>query len=141
MSRTSLETLVRIRKLAIEDARRGLATCLQAEDAAASSLRLAEAAIVHEQATAMDLNADDAVVEAFAAWLPKGRQAVAEASRAHVDAGAATVQSRAVVAAARASAEAVERVVQAQAMARAEDAARRSQAAIDETAARCKPET
>jgi flagellar biosynthesis chaperone FliJ len=138
MSRTPLETLVRVRRQASEDARRALAECLRAEDKAAAALRSAEAAIVNEQESAADLQADDAMVEAFAAWLPRGRLAVAEASRAHVRAGAATVQARAVASAARATTEAAERLVQAQAEARAEEAAKRSQAALDETAARPK---
>jgi hypothetical protein len=139
MSRTPLETLVRLRRLASEDARRAFAACLRAEDETAAALRGAEAAILHEQAAATDLSADDAVVEAFAAWLPQGRQAVARASAAHARAGAATVQARAVVAAARISTEVAERLVQAQEAARADDAARRSQVALDEAAAVRRP--
>jgi flagellar biosynthesis chaperone FliJ len=136
MSRTSLETLVRLRRLAGEDARRAFAACLRAEDETAAALRSAESAILHEQAAAADLAADDTVVEAFAAWLPQGRQAVARASAAHDRAGAATAQARAAVAAARVSTEVAERLMQAQAAARADEAARRSQISIDEAAAR-----
>lgn len=138
MSRDPLDTLVRLRRSVVEDSRRALAACLEAEEAASTAMRGAEAAIFREQEAAAAIEAGDGAVEAFAAWLPRGRQAVAQARDAHGKAGAATVQARAVLAAARASVEAVDRLVANRAAARAAEAARREQTALDETTM-CRP--
>ncbi len=134
MSRDPLETLARLRRSVVEDARRALVACLEAEDAASTAMRRAEAAIFHEQDAAGTLNAGDGAVEAFAAWLPYGRQAVAQAREAHDRAAAATVQARAVLAASRASAEAADRLLASRAAVRDAEAARRTQIALDEAA-------
>lgn len=136
MNRDPLETLARLRHSVVEDARRGLAACLEAEDAARAALRGAGEAIFREQEAAGALDAGDGSVEAFAAWLPLGRLAVAQAREAHARAEAATTQARAVLAAARASAEATDRLLANRAAERDAEAARRAQAALDEAAAR-----
>jgi flagellar export protein FliJ len=136
MTRDPLETLVRLRRSVVEDARRALAACVEAEDAASAALRCAEAAIFREQDAAGSIDTGDGAVEAFAVWLPQGRRAVAQAREAHAYAGAATVQARAVLSAARASAEAADRLLASRAAAREAEAARREQSALDEVAAR-----
>ncbi len=136
MNRDPLETLARLRQMVCEDARRALAASLEAESAANKALRSAEAAIFREQEVAGSLDAGDGAVEAFAAWLPVGRQAVREAREADAAATAATVQARAVLSAARASAEAADRLLAARAAARQEEVMKRTQAALDEAAAR-----
>jgi hypothetical protein len=136
VNRDPLETLARLRQMVCEDARRALAASLEAESAANKALRSAEAAIFREQEVAGSLDAGDGAVEAFAAWLPVGRQAVREAREADAAATAATVQARAVLSAARASAEAADRLLAARAAARQEEVMKRTQAALDEAAAR-----
>jgi flagellar FliJ protein len=136
MSRDPLEVLARLRRSVCEDARRALTACLEAEEAASVALHSAGEAIFREQDAAAALDAGDGAVEAFAAWLPVGRRAVAQAREAHAHAGAATVQARAVLAAARASAEAADRLLATRAAERDAEAARRAQAALDEAAAR-----
>jgi ribosomal protein L16/L10AE len=136
MSRDPLQTLARLRHSVVEEARRALAACLDAEENASTEMRAAEAAIFREQDAAGALDAGDGAVEAFAVWLPHGRQMVALAREAHARAGAATGQARAVLAAARASAEAADQLLASRAAARGAEAARRSQAALDEAAAR-----
>ncbi len=135
MTRDPLEILARLRRSVCEDARRGLAACLEAEEAASTALRSAEAAIFRERDAACELDADDGAVEAFAAWLPQGRAAVAQAREAHLRAGAATVQARAILAAARTSAEATDRLLASREAEREAEAARRAQLAMDEAAA------
>ena len=129
-----LEALAKLRRSLCEDARRALVACIAAEGAASATLRSAEVAIIHEQEAATALDTADGAVEAFAAWLPAGRRAVAQASEAHARSVAATVQARAVLAAARAAAEAADRLLTIRAEARAHDAARHTQATLDETA-------
>jgi hypothetical protein len=136
MSRDALETLARLRHSVCEDARRGLTACLEAEEVASVVLHRAEEAIFREQDAAGALGAGDGAVEAFAAWLPLGRRAVAQAREAHARAGAATVQARAVLAAARASAEAADRLLASRAAEREAAAQKAAQAALDEAAAR-----
>ncbi len=136
MSRDPLETLARLRRSVVEDARLTLGACLEAEEAASMAMRRAEAAIFREQDAAGAMETGDGAVEAFAAWLPHGREAVAQAREAHARAGAATAQARAVLAAARASAEAADRLLESRAAAREAEAARRAQAALDEAAGR-----
>ena len=57
MARDTLEVLVRVRRTALDGARRALALCLKAEQAAAHARALAEAAITREQETAERLDA------------------------------------------------------------------------------------
>jgi flagellar export protein FliJ len=136
VNRDPLETLARLRRNICADARRSLAACLEAEDTASTALRGAEAAIIREQDAAGSLEVGDGAVEAFASWLPLGRQAVAQARETHARAGAATVQARAILAAARASAEAVDRLIEKRAAEHEARAAKRAQATLDEAAAR-----
>jgi flagellar export protein FliJ len=116
----------------LDEARRELGRCLAAEDAANAGRRAAEAAIHSEQQAASALDADDGAVEAFAAWLPRGRQAIAHAESAYSRAETATAQARARLAAARAAAAAAERMIETRQAAEriAED--RKEQAALDE---------
>jgi flagellar export protein FliJ len=140
MSGDPLETLARLRRRVCEEARRSLAACIETEDVAFTAMHDAEEAIFREQDAAARLDAGDGAVEAFAAWLPAGRQAVARAREAHAGAEAATGQARAVLAAARASTEAIERLQASRTAAREEEQARRAQAEHDEAASRrCRP--
>jgi flagellar biosynthesis chaperone FliJ len=136
MSTDPVSTLCRLRHNICEEARRTLASCLAAEDSARIALRVAEQAIWHEQEEASRIDTSDGAVEAFAAWLPRGRQNVADAREAHERALAATAQARAVLAVARANLEAVERLAAEQQRQRAAQAAKREQDTLDEAANR-----
>jgi hypothetical protein len=136
LTRDPLETLARLRHSICEDARRSLTACLEAEETASVALHSAELAIFREQDAAAAMDAGDGAVEAFAAWLPQGRAAVARAREAHTRADAATVQARAILAAARASAEAADQLLANRAAEREAEAARLAQIALDEAGAR-----
>jgi flagellar biosynthesis chaperone FliJ len=138
MSRDPIDVLVRLRKSACEDARRALVATLDAEDAARAALHAAERAIIGEQEAASRLDAGDGAVEAFVAWLPVGRRAVAQARARHDDAVAASVQARAVLAAARASLEAAEHVIEERQAERRLAAAKQEQATLDEAGRRAR---
>ena len=73
MTHDPLESLLRLRRLAVDEARRGLADCLRVESLAAHAVAAIESAIDHETDVATDLASGDAVVEAFAAWLRRIR--------------------------------------------------------------------
>ena len=136
MTQDPLESLLRLRRLAVDEARRGLADCLRAESQAAEALAALEAAIERETDVAADLNAGDAEVEAFAAWLRRMRPKQQAAHAAEAEAEAATAQGRAILAAARAAVSAVEDMLAEHTAERKAEAQRQAQREIDEAAQR-----
>jgi hypothetical protein len=64
MTHDPLESLLRLRRLAVDEARHGLADRLRVESEAARSVAAIEASIEHETAVATDLASGDAEVEA-----------------------------------------------------------------------------
>jgi hypothetical protein len=131
MSRT-LAVMARMRHLVLEEARQNLAACLQAEAAAEAAAREEDASIAREHRLATEPETDDALVEAYAAWLPTGRARRDQARAAAERATAVAAQARAQLNAARAAAEAVARRIAAAEAAEAEAAGKREQAALDE---------
>src|SRR5690349_2668678 len=139
MSREPLEALLRLRRLAADQARRGLAECLRVESEAAAAVAAIEAAIEHETEAATSLAAGDAEVEAFAAWLRRIRPKQRSAEAAEETAEAATARARGVLSAARAAVRATEQMLEKHAAAIQGEAERRAQAALDEIAQRTTP--
>ena len=136
MTQDPLESLLRLRRLAVDEARRGLADCLRAESQAAEALAALEAAIERETDVAADLSAGDAEVEAFAAWLRRMRPKQQAAHAAEAQAEAATAQGRAILAAARAAVSAVEDMLAEHTAERKAEAQRQAQHEIDEAVQR-----
>jgi flagellar export protein FliJ len=134
MSHDPLEALLRLRRIAADEARRGLAECLRAEGEVAAAVATIEAAIARETEAATSLAAGDAEVEAFAAWLrrvrPKQRAALAAAEAAET----ATTQARGVLGAARAGVQATEETLEKRAAVVRAEAERKAQNEIDEAA-------
>lgn len=137
MNRDPLESLVRLRRLAADEARRGVADCLRDEEATAQAVATIEADIERETEAAANLATSDAEVEAFAAWLRRIRPKQYAAHVAEDRAEAETVRARAVLAAARAAVEAAEEMLAKHEAARRAEAARLEQHALDEAALRC----
>jgi hypothetical protein len=108
VTRDPLEALLRLRHLALDQARHGLADCLRVEGLAAQSVAGVEVAIQHETEVATSLASGDAKVEAFAAWLRYIRPKEHAAHVAEAEAKTATFQARAVLAAAHAAVRAAE---------------------------------
>jgi len=131
-----LEALLRLRRLAADEARRGLADCLRNEDYAMHAVALIEVAIEREMAAATSLAGGDAEVEAFAAWLHRIRPKQHAAHMAEDQAEAETANARAVLAAARAAVQATEEMLAKHEAARLADAERHDQQEIDEAAQR-----
>jgi flagellar export protein FliJ len=134
MKRRALQTVLRLRHLAVDEAKRALAEKLAAETDADAMEHMAQTAIRREADAASALDAGDGAVEAFAAWLPHGRAALEQARRRRNEAEMAVTQARAALKVARADEAAVERLLATQDAARAAEAARRDQAAQDEAA-------
>ena len=136
MTRDPLESLLRLRRLAVDEARRGLADCLRVESLADHAVAAIESAIDHETDVATDLASGDAVVEAFAAWLRRIRPKQHAVHAAEAQAEASTAQGRALLAAARAAVRAAEEMLEKHAAAKLAEEEHQAQREIDEAAQR-----
>lgn len=108
MARDPLATLIRVRKLACDEAQLRLVDALALEDRAEQMSHRVERSIAQETQAATDVNGSDATVEAFAAWLPGARKQLAEARRTLSDRQAETMRRRAELTACRTALETVE---------------------------------
>ena len=134
MKRRALQTVLRLRHLAVDEAKLALAEKLAAETDADAQVHRAQTAIRREIDAATSLDAGDGVVEAFAAWLPRGQAALEHAQRQRNEAEMAVTQARAALSVARADEAAVERLLATQDAAAAAEIARHEQAEQDEMA-------
>ena len=132
MKHKAIQTVARLRRLALDDASQALSRALAAESAAAARAEEAARQIAQEATAASSLTGDDAMVEAFAAWLPGARRHAAEAREACERASAEVARLRAVLTASRAACEAVETLLAQRKDAQAKERDRRSQAELDE---------
>lgn len=108
MSRDALATLIRVRRLACDDAQRQLVSALAAEARAQQLAHKVERAIARETEAASDTDSSDAMVEAFGAWLPGARRELEDARRALVSTQAEAMRARAELTASRTALESVE---------------------------------
>lgn len=108
MARDPLATLIKVRKLACDEAQRKLVNALALEDRAERVSQQLERTIAEETMTATDINGSDAIVEAFAAWLPGARLHLTNARKLLLDRQAETMRSRAELTACRTALETVE---------------------------------
>ena len=136
MTHDPLDALLKVRRMAADEARRGLAECLRAESEAIAAIVEIEASIGRETEAATSLAADDAEVEAFAAWLRRIRPQQRAAHAAAEEAEAAATQARMLLGAARAAIRAAEEMLAKHAAEARAAAQRKGQAEIDETAQR-----
>ncbi len=136
MPREPLAAILRVRRLALDQATRELAECLRVETATGRAVAAVEQAIAQEQKAASSLAGDDLVVEMFGAWLKRARQDLRAAVDARERAEAETARARAVVAAARAAVAAIESELARKAAEQDAAAARREQQVLDEVAQR-----
>lgn len=86
MPTQSLDVLLRVRQMAVDQARQGLTECLADETAASARCDEIEAAIFRETDAARSLTADDQAVEAFANWLRATLPAQRAANQALIEA-------------------------------------------------------
>jgi hypothetical protein len=127
-----LQALLRVRRLATEEARRTLSEALARQALAEEAADAMEREIARETALACSLDADDAVVEAFGTWLP-GARGRAEASRNAADRAAVeTTRARAELKLARSGLEAAEALAAKHLAAEREANARREQHELDD---------
>ncbi len=108
MPRDPLQTVLRLRRIANNEARRAVSDAVAQETLAQRLADMVDDEIARETALACRLEADDAAVEAFGAWLTCARQRAELARNAAERAGAETARARAVLNLARAGLEAAE---------------------------------
>lgn len=111
MQHDKVALVVRLRQAALDETRRHLAECLAAEQRAAGALASVEAEVDRQREAAETLSGDDAVVEAFAAWLRGYRPALEHARSDHQARVAETALARAALAASRGALEAAEELL------------------------------
>ncbi len=136
MPNDPLDVLLRLRRLAIDQARGALAECLRAETLASERCQEIGREIAGEMALASAVTADDRAVEAFANWLRQTLPIQAAAEAALLTAETQTREARLVLAASRAGVRAVETMVERKETELRLQAGRAEQLLLDEAAAR-----
>ncbi len=111
MTRDPLETLMRLRRAELDEARRALGEVLEAEQAAQRERDSVEAEIVAETRVAAESDTDGDV-ERFARWLQRGRARLKAAELALAVAADATTLKRAELNLVRAAVEATENLLE-----------------------------
>lgn len=132
MTRDPLNTLLRLRNATLDGAKQALADGLAAERRAIDAEHAARDTMRREEDAATSLDAGDGAVEAFAAWVPRGRQAIGLATVERDSRAADLVAVRAKLALARADVEAIASLLETRAAAALTEENRRSQAELDE---------
>lgn len=139
MNNDPLGVLLRVRQMAVDQARRALAESLARETAASASCEDIERSIAREMAAACNVAGDDGVAESFAAWLRTILPAQTAAEAARANAASATEEARAVLAATRAGVRAVESMRERQETERRLKREQAEQRLLDEAASRAAP--
>jgi len=132
MKRDPLAAVLRLRRLAMEEASRDFAECLRSEAQAGQAVAAVEAAIERETEIASSLEVGDAVVEAFGAWLKRARKDLRGAQALREQSESETARARAALAVARAALKATEHLIAEQVAAAAAEAARKEQHNLDD---------
>ena len=127
-----LASLARLRRQAVDEARRALLRCVDLEDATERHATAAENAITQELQIASHLSASDHAVERFGVWLRQARSDARAARRQQELASADTARARAALTSARAAAEAVDTLRDQKAAERRGEMLRRAQSELDE---------
>ncbi len=134
LQRSPLAIVARLRRIAVDEAKRALADCLTAEAAAAAALRAIDARIAAETDAASDPSGDDHAVEGLSRWLRRiGAERIAAANLL-ASAETQSAEARAVLAAGRSAARAMDELLAGRATERRLAADRREQAVLDEAA-------
>ncbi|NHO32946.1 flagellar FliJ family protein [Acetobacter fallax] len=136
MPRSPLDSLLRLRRQELDEAKRLLSEALAQAMMAAEAVKTAEQNMVNERDIALDLSADDRTVETYSRWLPIGRAALERARKLEQDAATGVQSSRTRVNMARAALEVAEKLAEARAQEEQARRDRQEQNALDDLSAR-----
>ncbi len=136
MRHEPLRTLLRLRRLTLDEAKLSLAACLERESVASDRVRAIETSIRHETDRASEPDGSDAAVETFATWLRHARDQL-RAAEAELDAAETqSHEARVVLGASRQAVEVLETTIDRHDAEVAAKALRREQHVLDEVGAR-----
>ena len=131
-----MQTLLRLRRLAVDEARLALAESIREEIAAEAAIAAARLALTRETAAAGALPPQDRGRDAFVAWWRLSQDHRLALDLRQNASAARTGQARAALAGNRSAAEAVRELLLQNDARRAADRARREQLTLDEAARR-----
>lgn len=132
----TLNTLLRIRRTSLDDAQHALAEALRHQQRMQTLSEAEESRYAMETVAALDLTAGDEAVDAFARWLPIGREAVATARGAEQEASGDMDRARVVLGLARAAYRSVELLIEKRTEEARQLRDRKEQQAMDELGTR-----
>ncbi|GBR06127.1 flagellar FliJ family protein [Acetobacter oeni] len=136
MARSPLDSLLRLRRQELDEAKRLLSEALAQAMTAANAIKNAEQNMVKERDIALDLSADDRTVETYSRWLPIGRAALERARKQEQDAAAGVQSSRTRVNMARAALEVAEKLAESRAKEEQARQDKKEQNTLDDLSAR-----
>lgn len=136
MKRDPLRTILRVRRATLDAAETAVAEAYGLEQIALARAEKASAALEHEARAATSLAGGDDQVEAFARWLPIGRNTLQQAHDARRDATAELDRVRAFLTLARSSVRAVETLIEQREQEEQLEAQRKEQRVLDELGCR-----
>lgn len=136
MKRDPLQTMLRVRQSALDEAQKAVADAYRLEQDALLRAEEAAHALEHEMKAASSLTAGDDAVEMFARWLPVGRSALRRAHDEQQQTTTALDRARAVLALARSGVRAVETLMEQRQQERVLEEGRRDQRILDEAGCR-----
>jgi flagellar export protein FliJ len=139
MRPASLQTLIRVRRQAVDAASLHLSACLETEAASNDAVRAQAADINRQRAAAESAASGDGAVEAFGIWYPLAQDRLRALAACHARTVAETARARAQLSAARIALEAVETLSRETEQARRAKALHDEQRQIDEAASRHGP--
>lgn len=132
----TLNTLLRIRRTSLDDAQHALAEALRHQQRMQTLSEAEGSRYAMETVAALDLTAGDEAVDAFARWLPIGREAVATARGAEQEASGDMDRARVVLGLARAAYRSVELLIEKRTEEARQLRDRKEQQAMDELGTR-----
>jgi len=139
MKPASLQTLIRVRRHAVDAASQQLSVCLETEAAANAAVRAQAGEINRQRGVAESAATGDGAVEAFAQWYPPAQARLRLLAARHARTEEETARARAQLGAARTALEAVETLWREGAQARQAKILSDEQKQIDEAASRHGP--
>lgn len=136
MKRDPLQTMLRVRQSALDEAQKAVADAYRLEQDALLRAEVAARALEQEMTAATNLTVGDDAVETFARWLPIGRNTLRHAHDERQQATTALDRARAILALARSGVRAVETLTEQREQERRVEEGRRDQRILDEAGCR-----
>ena len=139
MARDKLDTLLRLRRLAVQDRMRALAAAIRTEDQACRAQAACAQTIVRETAATRSMAEHDAALARFLPWRRRATQALRDAEAQVAHAGEATRTAQAMLGQARGAMRAMELALDRRKLATDQATERSAQHALDDATRKVEP--